>query len=522
MMAESVNDVTTVQHNLLRNVDNATTALAAQARINRDLSQSLMGVRMVPFNSIIDRLYRVVRQSAKELDKRVNLDIRGGQIEIDRSVLEKMVAPIEHLLRNCTAHGIESREVRRAAGKADIGEILIELTQQGNEIVIALSDDGAGLDYDRIRAKAVEQGLLPASHWVNEARLTEFIFEPGFSTASKVSEISGRGVGMDVVKTEATMLGGHVEVQSETGHGTFFRIFLPLTLSVVQAVLVRSGSRIVALPSSMVEQVMELRPEAVEAIRLAAGTDWLGTHYPWCYLPRLLEESTGMPPPARRHWVLLLKGADRRIALEVDGLLGNQEVVVKNIGPQLSHVPGVTGATVLNDGQIALILNPVMLFSRAARLASEGGIPSGADANVGAADVAAAAVVPTIMVVDDSLTVRKIVSRLLAREGYQVVTAKDGVDALEQLLDMVPAAMLVDIEMPRMDGFELTRNVRSQEHLKHVPIIMITSRIADKHRNYAQEIGVNEYLGKPYDEEVLLGRLREFVEQQGMVAPKVP
>lgn len=254
---------------------------------------------------------------------------------------------------------------------------------------------------------------------------------------------------------------------------------------------------------------MELRPEAVEKIRTAGGTDWLDVRYPWFYLAHLLDETTEPPPPARRHWVLLLKGADRRIALEVDGLVGNQEVVVKNIGPQLARVPGIAGATVLNDGEIALILSPLVLASHAVQAA------------VAVPDVAAAApaqpvaspqavTTPIIMVVDDSLTVRKITGRLLAREGYQVVTAKDGVDALEQLLELVPTAMLVDIEMPRMDGFELTRNVRSDPRLKDVPIVMITSRIADKHRNYAQELGVTEYLGKPYDEEVLLGLLRGF------------
>ncbi len=510
MMAESVNDVTTVQHNLLRNVDNASAALTAQSRLNRELSQSLMGVRMVPFNSILDRLYRVVRQVSKELDKRVNLDVRGGQLEIDRSVLEKMIGPIEHLLRNSMAHGIESREVRRAAGKPDIGEITISLVQQGNEIVIELADDGAGLNHDRIRAKAIEQGLLTADQEVDERRLTQFIFSSGFSTAEQVSEVAGRGVGMDVVKTEATNLGGHIEVSSQTGQGTRFRIFLPLTLAVTQALLARSGNRMVALPSTMIEQVMELRPEAVEKMRTSGGTDWLGTHYPWFYLAHLLGEATGMPVPARRHWVLLLKGADHHIALEVDGLVGNQEIVVKNIGPQLARVPGIAGATVLNDGSIALILNPLVLASRQGQSSAEV-----ATALAVAAPMApAVAQSPTIMVVDDSLTVRKIVGRLLTREGYQVVTAKDGVDALEQLLDIVPAAMLVDIEMPRMDGFELTRNVRSQELLENVPIIMITSRMADKHRNYALEIGVNEYLGKPYDEEVLLGLIRGFVDGQ--------
>jgi chemosensory pili system protein ChpA (sensor histidine kinase/response regulator) len=511
MMAESVNDVTTVQHNLLRNLDHAAGAITAQARLNRDLSQALMSVRMVPFNSIIDRLYRIVRQIAKELDKRVNFDLRDAQIELDRSVLEKMVGPLEHLLRNAIAHGIESREARRAAGKSEIGEITLALTQQSNEIVIELSDDGAGLDFARIRAKAIEQGLLGADQEADERRLTQFIFMPGFSTASELSELSGRGVGMDVVKSETAILGGRIEVNSQPGLGTRFRIYLPLTLAVTQALLIRSGHRTYALPSTMVEQVMELKSDPAAKIRSEGSVTWLGAQYPWHYLERMLGNDPSIQPPqAKRYWMLLLKGGERQIALEVDGLIGNQEIVVKNIGPQLARVPGISGATVLNNGEIALILNPIVLTSR--ELGPTQLPPA-------ASPAAPISEVPLIMVVDDSLTVRKIVGRLLTREGYQVATAKDGVDAVEQLQDIVPAVMLVDIEMPRMDGFDLTRNVRADARLKDVPIIMITSRIAEKHRNYAESIGVNEYLGKPYDEEELLRQIAGFVTKQGMQVP---
>jgi chemosensory pili system protein ChpA (sensor histidine kinase/response regulator) len=260
----------------------------------------------------------------------------------------------------------------------------------------------------------------------------------------------------------------------------------------------------------MVEQVNELKPNVMEAIRAEGATVWLGTRYPWHFLARLLGDASAQPHQQRRHWILLLKSGNQRIAIEVDNLLGNKEVVVKNIGPQLARVVGIAGATVLGSGEIALIVNPVALASREQRAA-----PGVAEAEAPPPLVVEAAPVTppaaTIMVVDDSLTVRKITGRLLAREGYQVVTAKDGVDALEQLLDIVPAVMLVDIEMPRMDGFDLSRNVRADPRLKDVPIIMITSRIADKHRNYATEIGVNHYLGKPYDEEELLGLIAGYV-----------
>jgi chemosensory pili system protein ChpA (sensor histidine kinase/response regulator) len=505
MMAESVNDVATSQQSLLLNLDQADAALIAQARLNREHSQALMSVRMVPFNTLADRLYRVVRQTAKELDKRANLDIRGGQTELDRSVLEKMTGPIEHLLRNAVAHGLETPEQRRAAGKAEIGEIVLRVGQEGNEIAIELTDDGRGLDYGRIRARGLASGLISAEQDPTVEQLTELIFHAGFSTAESLTSVSGRGVGMDVVRNEAANLGGRIHVDSTPGHGSRFLIHLPLTLAVTQAVIVRVGTRHFAIPSAMVAQVREMKPEAIAAVRAEGAASWLGNQYPWHYLPHLLGSPDAQPEPARRHWLLLLRTGDQRVAVEVDDLLGNQELVVKNIGPQLARVVGIAGATVSGDGEIILILNPLALVGRSNAAAALAAAPAAAPAQPPIAAIAATpAKVGVVMVVDDSLTVRKITGRLLAREGYHVITAKDGVDALEQLIDMVPDVMLVDIEMPRMDGFDLTRNVRADERLKNVPIVMITSRIADKHRNYAKEIGVNHYLGKPYDEDELL------------------
>ncbi len=506
MMAESVNDVTTVQHNLLRNLDHADAAIVSQARQNRDLSQALMGVRMVPFNAVADRLYRIVRLTAKELGKKANLDIRGGQVELDRSVLEKMTGPLEHLLRNAITHGIEEIEQRFAGGKDEIGQISLSLSQEGNEVVIDMVDDGAGLNFERIRAKAIEQGLLDPDQAIEDTALTDFIFHPGFSTAKELTEIAGRGVGMDVVKEETAQLGGRIEVSSTAGKGARFRIYLPLTLAVAQALLVRGGGRTYAIPSVMVEQVMELKESAVDAIRVEGAAEWLGNRYPYHYLPRLLGDLNAVPEQQRRYSVLLLRAGAQRVAVQVDQLRGNQEVVIKNIGPQLARVIGIAGATVLGDGEVVLILNPIALASREIRILAQ-------PAAVPAAEAPAAPRLPTVMIVDDSLTVRKITGRLLSREGYHVLAAKDGVDALEQLLEVVPDVMLVDIEMPRMDGFDLTRNVRADVRLKNVPIIMITSRTAEKHRNYAREIGVNHYLGKPYQEEELLGLIAGYTRR---------
>jgi chemosensory pili system protein ChpA (sensor histidine kinase/response regulator) len=281
---------------------------------------------------------------------------------------------------------------------------------------------------------------------------------------------------------------------------------LPLTLAVAQAVLVRTGEKIYALPSAMVEQVKEFKSAGLEEIQRKGEIEWQNNRYPLFYLPRLLGDLEQVPETHRYAMTLLLRSGSQHVAVQVDEILGNREIVIKNIGPQLARVPGIAGATVLGNGQVALIINPAPLVQRIAKQ-----IPA-----IGAAAPTVPTVetvAPTIMVVDDSLTVRKITTRLLAKEGYQVVTAKDGVDALQHLQDILPDVMLVDIEMPRMDGFELTKNVRSDPQTAHIPIIMITSRTAEKHRNYAMELGVNAYLGKPFQEDELLAHIAGFLKK---------
>ena len=511
MMAESVNDVATVHQNLLKAVGESEAATSAQARLTRALQANLMRIRMVPFASVSERLFRIVRAAAKETEKRAVLDIKGGQTEVDRSVLERITAPFEHMLRNSVAHGIEPPAERLRKGKPELGEVRIEVRQEGNEIVLAVVDDGAGLDFERIRAKAQAQGLLAPGANPTDGEIAEFIFHPGFSTAQEVTQLAGRGVGMDVVKSEIAALGGRVELASETGRGTRFTIYLPLTLAVTQAVLVRAGNVSYAIPAVMVEQVRQVKAPELESYRVAGETMWQDRRYPFRYLPRLLGDGEFVPEPRRVTPVMLLRTGASTVALQVDEVAGSQEIVVKNTGPMLARVAGITGATVLGNGDIVLILNPVILAGREPAASTR--LP---DAPAPAAPRPEAPAAPTVMIVDDSLTVRKITGRLLAREGFNVLTAKDGVDAMEQLQEHLPDVMLVDIEMPRMDGFDLTRNVRADGRLKHVPIIMITSRTADKHRAYAKEIGVNVYLGKPYQEDELLQHIGGFVQRPAL------
>jgi chemosensory pili system protein ChpA (sensor histidine kinase/response regulator) len=414
------------------------------------------------------------------------------------------------MLRNAVAHGIESRDDRITAGKPEVGEITLRLAQEGNEIIIAMSDDGRGLDQERIRARGEALGMLVPGQFTDEAQLYDLIFQPGFSTAGEVSQIAGRGVGMDVVKTEVSELGGRIEIVSQFGRGTTFRLYLPLTLAVTQTLLVRTGSNTYAVPATMIEQVLEMKKGPLAEVRERGEVDWQGNRYPFHFLPHLLGDAGAAAEVQRQYWLLLLRSGSQRVAVQVDELLGNQEVVVKNIGAQLARVVGVAGATVLGDGQVVLILNPVALASRMPLVS----VPSAAAPQAPEPQAAPAALLPTVMVVDDSLTVRKITGRLLAREGYQVMLAKDGVDALEQLIEARPDVILSDIEMPRMDGFDLVRNIRADKDLKHIPVIMITSRTAEKHRNYAIEIGASNYLGKPYDEDELLALINAYITRR--------
>ncbi len=513
-LTESVHDISTVQQNLSVQLGEADAALIQQARMNRELQQNLLRVRMVPLHSISERLYRVVRQTGRDLNKRAQLDIRNGDLELDRGVLEKVVAPIEHLLRNAVAHGLESSETRAASGKPEFGEIRIDARQEGNEMVLIIKDDGAGLNLNRIREKAHALNLLSAGVEPSDSQLAQMIFIPGFSTAEQVTEVAGRGVGMDVVKNEISSLGGRIEIDTEIGKGVTFSIYLPLTLAVTQAVIVNANRHEYALPATTVEQVQELKPDHLAAAMQARAIEWRGNRYPLFYLPHLLGQADAVHEVQRFNTVVLMKSGTSHAALLVDVVEGAREIVVKNTGPQVARLTGIAGATVRGDGKIILILNPVPLAIRALNTPVDAPMP----AQIKVEPVQETPQAPMVLVVDDSLTVRKITSRLMAREGYRVDTAKDGVDALEKMHDLVPDVVLLDVEMPRMDGFELARVMRNDVRLKSVPIIMITSRTADKHRNHALEIGVNTYLGKPFQEAVLLGHIGELLGDRALKA----
>jgi chemosensory pili system protein ChpA (sensor histidine kinase/response regulator) len=518
MMAESVNDVATVQRNLQRAVEATEDGLVAQGRQTRELQRDLLRTRMVEFEGISERLYRVVRQTSKETGKQVRLDIVGGHIEMDRGILDRMTAAFEHLLRNCVVHGIESPEERLAAGKPAEGRIEVRLAHELNDVSLVFQDDGAGLDLVRLREKALAQGYVAAGTELSDEEAAQLVFMPGLTTASEVSSLAGRGVGMDVVRTDVVALGGRVETRTRPGRGTDFKLVLPLTTAVTQVVMVRAGSLTLGVPSNLVELVRRVSADEL-AQSYAKGTLTVaGEEVPFYWAGALLQSSVRTQEAQGRTLpVVIFRSAAQRMAMHVDEVLGNQEVVVKNLGPQLSRLPGLAGMSVLASGAVALIYNPVALATVYGPQVQEWvsnhtqqPVQAGAETPL-PMDMAASAV-PLVLVVDDSITVRRVTQRLLQREGYRVSLAADGLQALERLQQERPTVVLSDIEMPRMDGFDLVRNIRSDPRLAALPVIMITSRIAEKHREHARELGVDHYLGKPYAEDELLALIGHYAK----------
>ncbi|BFT60088.1 Hpt domain-containing protein [Pseudomonas moorei] len=497
---ESASDLLDLKETLDRRNQDAENLLQQQGRINTELQEGLMRTRMVPFEKMLPRLKRIVRQVSEELGKDVEFIVENAEGEMDRNVLERMAAPLEHMLRNAVDHGLESAEARIAAGKPAQGRITLDLSREGGDIIFDIRDDGAGVPLEAVRRKAIKRGLLDPNSEISDRDVLQFILQPGFSTAEKITQISGRGVGMDVVHEEVRQLGGSMSIDSVQGQGVHFRIRLPFTVSVNRALMVQCGEDQYAIPLNTIDGIVRVLPNELEGhFRLDPPTyEYAGQRYELCYLgellktsprPRLLGQNLPLP-------VLLVQCNERHIAVLVDAMAGTREIVVKSLGPQFAAVQGVSGATILGDGRVVLILDLLAPIR-----ALQAHVPQ-RPANH---DVEPEPQRPLlIMVVDDSVTVRKVTSRLLERHGMNVLTAKDGVDAMLLLEEHRPDVMLLDIEMPRMDGFEVARQVRSDERFQHLPIIMITSRTGQKHRDRAMAIGVNDYLGKPYQESVLL------------------
>jgi len=508
-MAESLNDLLSIEDLLSGLVRESETLLVQQSRVNTELQENLMHTRMVPLVENAPRLRRIVRQTASELGKRATLKFKGAEVEMDRNVVERMMAPLEHMIRNSIAHGIESGEERGKVGKPDEGTITIALAREGSEIVIQVSDDGAGIDVEVVRKKAVARGMMKEDAVLSDKDVIRFILESGFSTAQSLSQIAGRGVGMDVVNSEIKQLGGVLEIDTVPGTGTTFTMRIPITLSVSRALLVHVAADTYAIPLLSVSGIE--RVETAELERLLASEDptmtWLGEEYDLMHLTKILGIGPGsLNKDLPRQPLLLARSGQHRIAFAVDHLLGSREIVVKSLGSQLSTLQDIAGATILADGNVALIIDMPSLIRR--------GLAHKSRAEVVEISVPETSIQePLIMVVDDSITVRKVTERLLKRHNMRCITARDGIDALSVLEENIPDVMLLDIEMPRMDGFELATHMRNSDRFKDIPIIMITSRTGEKHRQRALDIGVNKYMGKPYTEVDLLENIESLVNK---------
>ena len=475
-----------VLDDLSRNYD---TLLQQQSRVSSELQDGLMRARMVPFDGLVPRLRRVVRQAAHDTGKQVHLTLDGTHGELDRNVLDRMVAPLEHMLRNSVAHGLEQPEQRVQAGKPEEGQIALRLRREGSEIVLEVADDGAGLDRAAIRRRAEQRGLLGTDEQIDDTQLDQMIFASGFSTSEQVSQLAGRGVGMDVVRNEVRQLGGSVDIHSERGRGATFTLRLPQTLAVTQAVFVRIGETTYAVPVASVSGIGRISRERFEAGQSAYHYN--GEDFTLYNLGTMVGLAAAKAEGQAEIPLLLVRSGDLRAAVAIDQVLGNREIVVKPVGLQIASVPGIYGATITGEGNVVVILDVAPLVRRHLTQPQQA---------VEAAVVSNQRHVPLVMVVDDSLTMRKVTGRVLERHNFEVAAARDGVEALELLEERVPDLMLLDIEMPRMDGYELATAMRADPRYKEVPIVMITSRSGDKHRQRAFEIGVQRYLGKPYQE----------------------
>jgi chemosensory pili system protein ChpA (sensor histidine kinase/response regulator) len=509
-LAETSGDVASIQGLLETLTREAQNLLTQQARIITELQNSLMRTRMVPFQRHVQRLTRLVRQAANDTGKRAELVVQGAAAELDRQMLERMVPPLEHMLRNAVVHGIENPARRAGLGKPDVGRISISLERDGAEVVIVVADDGAGISVKLIREKAIAIGLIEAHAKLTDEEAVQLILEPGFSTAGHVTQSAGRGVGMDVVATEVKKLGGGLFIDTTPGKGSRFTIRLPFTLAISQALIVRVAEEAYALPLATVEGVVRL-PRNIVARHLGKDAplfEYGGQKYRFQQLGTFVGLGpTRLPDADVSISVVLIRAGEHSTALVTDELVGSREIVVKSLGPQISGIRGIAGATILGDGRIVIILDMGSLVRSEWRARpTETVVLDQRDRRTFA------------LVVDDSITVRRVTQRLLERNGMRVLTAKDGVDAVSLLQENLPDIILLDIEMPRMDGYEVAAHVRNDPRLKDIPIVMITSRVSEKHRARAIELGVDDYLGKPYQESQLLDAIEPLVNRRAAVA----
>lgn len=502
-------------------------------RTIKQLQQKVTLTRMRPLSDLVGRFPRAVRDMAVQYNKPTELKIYGGTTLIDRSVLEALSDPLLHLIRNAFDHGIEPPEIRQASGKPAQGRIELSAAHQGNQTIITIRDDGGGINLDKVRDRARTMGLEDEQlNAATEAELLDLIFEPGFSTADKVTALSGRGVGMDVVRTNLKQIRGEVTVQTKAGVGTTFTIAVPLTLSILRTLLVESRGLIMAIPTDAVEEMLALESTT---LCTTAGQDlmnWDEMMVPLIRLEQWLSFNCPQPPVTVEDLptinapvVLMINQGNDWVGLQVERFWGEQEVAIRNVNGAIALPAGFGGCTILGDGRVVPVVNVPELLNWVMRGDGRRTTPSllsddypsdpSATLPTTSTDSRNSHISDTVMVVDDSINVRRFLAMTLEKAGYQVLQAKDGQDAVEQLLGGVTVqAMVCDIEMPRLDGYGVLAQVKSEPHLKHIPITMLTSRSGDKHRQLAMQLGASAYFSKPYNERSLLQTLEELIHKQ--------
>jgi len=506
-LSELSSDVNSATGDLRQRVSDFDTRTHRMGRLLSELQDKLMRMRMVPLSTLAHRMQRTVRVTAEKRGKLADLYLMGAEVELDRLVMEEMIGPLEHLLRNAVDHGLEPGPSRKAKGKAERGAVTVRGFYEGTSVVIEISDDGAGLHLDKIRETSVKLGYYTEAQAAQLApqQLYPLIFEPGFSTAGGVSDVSGRGVGMDVVRNTVNRLKGEIKVDSRPGAGTKFTVRLPMTLAITRVVVLRSHGQMFAIPMAMIHRIFAIDPRQIEVLGNQRVIRIQQRVVPLHRLSDVLGGRHTAEPQQQEIPIMILQLGDQQVALTADQLVEAREVVVKTLGDVLKRVHGITGATLTGDGKVVLILNPAELFAEAAETERK---PIAAPATQRRASRGF-----DVLIVDDSVSVRRLLTNLITRQGWRATTAKDGMEALEMLqrAPQRPDVILLDIEMPRMDGYELTTVLRSQEAFLDLPIIMCTSRAGDKHRKKAFELGANDYLVKPYQDDELLDAVRKAV-----------
>ena len=488
---ESAVDVGTLHTQLSNLHSDFDGRLTRQRIILSELQNKMMRVRMTPLAIITNKLHRTVREVAGNLDKNVQLVVTGEDIELDKLIWEKIADPLMHLLRNAVDHGVEPQVVRQSLRKPEVATIKLEASREGNQVMISIADDGTGLDYPAIRKRIRKMKLSDSVNEMSEDELSEFIFYPGFSTRTEISEISGRGMGMDVVKENIQNLKGVIRVASKKGQGTTFTIRIPLTLAAMQALLFTVRGQTYALALNDINEIIRLNPENIikpnqDAIRLKDEV------LPLCHMADLLcsvKRDTESTPPGEYGIALVAEVGGRRGVVVIDTLVDQKEIVIKSLGSHLRHVQGVSGATIMGDGSLVPILNLEELLWTQTTMLKE--TPTGKPPIMNRP--------LNIMVVDDSVSVRQAVSRLMEDQGWSVTSAKNGIDALEKLSENHPDLIVLDIEMPRMNGYEFLGALKAQKGLEEIPVVMLTSRTASKHRDKAKSLGAKGFMVKPYN-----------------------